>query len=50
MQISLSVAQVKKVALRWARLVVRWATFRRCVVLVCNQPLKQTQPPILGGM
>ena len=31
-------------------LLPRWVTVREYTVLVCNQPLKPTQSPILSGM
>ena len=43
------VARINNVTLRRAQLVLRWTTVRRYIVLVCNQPLRPTQPPILCG-
>jgi len=40
---------INNVTLRRAQLVLRWATVRRYIVLVYNQPLRPTQPPILRG-
>ena len=33
-----------------ARLSLRWLTIRGYAILVCNWPLRQTQPPILSGI
>ena len=41
--------RVNQVALRRARLVLRWVTVRRDAVFACNQPLQQTQLPALSG-
>jgi len=36
--------------LHHARLVLRWVTIHGCAVLVCNQPLRPSQPPTFSGM
>jgi len=47
------VGRINEVILRQARLLLRWVTIRESAVLlfnhVFNQPLRQTQPPILCG-
>jgi len=41
-------ACINKVILHQDRLVLRWVTIRRYIILVCNQPLGPTQPPTLS--
>ena len=43
------VGRINEVALRRARLVLRWVTVRGNIVLVCNQPRGLTQPRTLKG-
>ena len=45
MLVTLCRAQLHQLALRPAVVTIRWYT-----VLLCNQPLRPTQSPILGGM
>jgi len=43
------VAHINAAILRRAQLVLSWVTVRGHTV-VCNQPLRMTQPPTLGGV
>ena len=43
------VDRTNEVALRRAQLVLRRVTIRGYAVLLCNQPLRPTQPPTLSG-
>jgi len=45
-----SLAHNNEITLHRARLVLRWVIVRRHMVLVCNQPLRPTQPPTLSEM
>jgi len=47
--VSNGVRRINEVALRRARLVLRWVTVRGYVVLLCSQTLRPTQPPTLSG-
>ena len=44
------VRHINEVTVRRARLVVGWVTVHRYAVLICNQPLRQTEPPNLNEM
>jgi len=44
------VEHITEVTVHWTKLVLRCVTIRRYTVSVCNQPLRPTQPPILGRM
>jgi len=43
------VGRINQVTLRRARLVLRRVTVREYVVLMCNQPLRPLQPPIISS-
>jgi len=38
-----------KITLRQARLLLRWVNICWYTVLICNQPLRPTQPPTLSA-
>ena len=44
------IGHINEVTRRQTRLVLRWVTVCGHTVLVCNQPLRPTQPPNLSGV